>query len=699
MGLLAIRGQMSRSIKSINNDTKFYDRDYFNLLPMTMSLRIKLTLFTVGFVLLASLAILSVSVLQIRQKEQRDISTLRTNELNRLQYNLKNSVNLISSAVEDIMGPQEMPENLISIIKRIKNNAQSKNADWIWILDTGNSAGPVYLSNTSKLRLSALTDISKILKDTGNSGGASVEIFIPDTIHAESLLVDKSHLYWYGQTITATGWILAVAAPLSNLDSAITERTKVVKTEIGRMIKDRMLFSFLLIIACAIAIFIFSSIITNPINRLVSHTESIATGRKGFNDHIDVTTHDEIGRLAESFNAMLRHIQDSMNKIEESAVKYRELVENANSAIIHIDSSGKVIFVNEYAQRLFGYSPMEVEGKNIAETIGKPCESRMNGEDMFLASEKYPYFEREHRIRNGNRIWVGWTNRSIFNKDHECIEMLCVGSDITKSKEAEKLSALQQRKLIQADKMVTLGTLVSGMGHEINNPNNYIILNAQTLNEMWLDISPVLEAYAKEIPDYSVAGVSYKEIGKEIPGLLQGIADGARRIKAIVQNLKDFSRTEPGDMTQKVDIAKVFDAARIILGNMIKKHTGSFVVHIPPDLPAVRGNFQRIEQVVINLLTNAFQVTDSPSKHVAVTAEYCCSSNEIAIAVSDNGKGIKPDDLKRIFDPFFTTKRDEGGTGLGLAISYSIAKDHGGDLRIESVENKGTIATLVLPVA
>lgn len=664
-----------------------------------MSLRIKLTLFTVSFVLLASVAILAISVLQIRQKERRDIQTLRINELKRLQNNLQSSVNLICTAVEDRMGTPEMSANLTGIIKKLKKSTNERNADWIWVLDTGNTEHPIFLSPANELHSSTIESVSNLFKSARDSGEAIVESSAPNATPAESLSVDQSHLYWYAQAITTGGWILAAAAPLSNLDSAVIVRTNAVESEITKMIKDRMLFSFLLILASAVAIILFSKIISDPVNRLVTLTESIAEGRKGFADRINVSSRDEIGRLAASFNAMLKHVQDSMNKLEDTAAKYRELVENANSAIIHIDSNGRVLFVNEHAQRLFGYSPSEVEGRDIADTIGKRVEDQQSGEDMFRAPEKYPYLEREHITREGNRIWVGWTNRPILDKDQNRIETLCVGSDITKSKETEELAALQQRKLIQADKMATLGILVSGVAHEINNPNNYIVLNSQSLQGMWCDVAPVLDAFAKENPDYAVSGLAYRDLGKEIPGMLKGIADGALRIKHIVQNLKDFSRMEPDDMTQRVDIAKVIEAAQVILGNMIKKSTSDFHVSTGSNLPAVLGNFQRIEQVVINLLTNACQATDDPAKPIFVEVEHRRTANEVLIKVRDNGRGIKPADMKRIFDPFYTTKRNEGGTGLGLAVSYSIVKDHGGDLRLESTVGQGTTAVLTLPIA
>ena len=277
-------------------------------------------------------------------------------------------------------------------------------------------------------------------------------------------------------------------------------------------------------------------------------------------------------------------------------------------------------------------------------------------------------------------------------------EFLCVGSDITDKKKAEKYALLEQRKLLQTDKMTTLGTLASGIAHEINNPNNFIILNSQNFSDIWKDIRPVLDRHRDEDKDYSLAGIPYEEIKKDIPVLIQGITDGARRIKHIVDTLKDFARQDSGDLGEKVDIRKVVEAARLITGNMIKKATNRFTFEVKGEIPEVRGNFQRLEQVIINLIANACQATDDMEKPIAVTAEHLPLSRQIAVSVSDQGPGIPPEHMKKIFNPFFTTKRETGGTGLGLAIAFSIIKDHGGELKIETEQDKGTTATILLPV-
>jgi C4-dicarboxylate-specific signal transduction histidine kinase len=165
-----------------------------------------------------------------------------------------------------------------------------------------------------------------------------------------------------------------------------------------------------------------------------------------------------------------------------------------------------------------------------------------------------------------------------------------------------------------------------------------------------------------------------------------------------VQNLKDFARQEPGDKNQIVPITAVVDAAILILGSLIKKSTDRFSFIRGEGIPPVKGVFQKIEQVVINLVSNACQALTSKNQAVVVVTSYARECGRVIITVTDEGPGISPENMKNIMTPFFTTKRDSGGTGLGLAISYNIIKDHGGDLSFESTLGKGTIATVSLPV-
>jgi signal transduction histidine kinase len=255
-----------------------------------------------------------------------------------------------------------------------------------------------------------------------------------------------------------------------------------------------------------------------------------------------------------------------------------------------------------------------------------------------------------------------------------------------------------QRQLMQADKLIALGTLVSGAAHEINNPNNFILLNSEILARAWKDIDPILEKYAAATEDFSLAGVPYNEARENIPKFISDISRGAERIKNIVQNLKDYARPAPSDMTEKVAVNAACQSAVNLLANRIKKFTHHFSTAYQNPLPAVKGNFQRLEQVMINLLLNSLQALPGPDRGVTISTEYRENTDHLHIRVKDEGAGIPREHLGQVVNPFFTTKRDSGGLGLGLSICSTIIKDHGGQLQFDSRVGKGTTVTVTLPI-
>jgi len=271
-----------------------------------------------------------------------------------------------------------------------------------------------------------------------------------------------------------------------------------------------------------------------------------------------------------------------------------------------------------------------------------------------------------------------------------------LNKEIVERERAEELTRQQQKKLFQSEKMASVGILVSGVAHEINNPNNFILLNSDNLADVWNDLVPFLDKYSKDHGDFMVAGLKYSEIRDEVSMIINGIKEGSLRIKKIVQTLKDFARTDHGNLDQVVDIADVIDDSETILTSLIKKSTNRFSVKLSEKLPKIKGNIQQIEQVIINLISNACQALGSRDQGISVST--ISDNNSIQIVVQDEGKGIAPEELKYIMDPFFTTKRDSGGTGLGLSISYNIINDHGGELIVKSEVGIGTTATIKFPV-
>ena len=319
----------------------------------------------------------------------------------------------------------------------------------------------------------------------------------------------------------------------------------------------------------------------------------------------------------------------------------------------------------------------------------------LNQTELALKGENVPPIE--HRIihRDGSIRWV--KNSIVLNLDQNNNVLSYDGiiNDITKLKNAEDQNRIKTEQLIHADKMASLGILVSGIAHEINNPNNFILLNINLLSKVWEDVKPILSQYYEENGDFAIGGMSYKEFLEKINYSYEAILIGTERIKKIIDNLTNYSK-KPKMHFKKISLNEVIEVAVSITNNFISKSTNNFSVAYSEGFPLVNGNANRLEQVVINLINNACQSLRSIQEKISIRVY---EENKYAIIeLCDEGEGIDPKELKHIFDPFYTTKRDKGGTGLGLSISYNIVKNHDGEFKIESEKGKGTKAKIYLPI-
>jgi signal transduction histidine kinase len=255
-----------------------------------------------------------------------------------------------------------------------------------------------------------------------------------------------------------------------------------------------------------------------------------------------------------------------------------------------------------------------------------------------------------------------------------------------------------QQQLIQADKMATLGILVSGVAHEINNPTGLILLNIPVLRKAYQVAQAALDERLEEKGDFMIGGLRYSVLREEAPRMFDEMHDGARRIKRIVDDLKDFARKDDSALDEMVDLNAVVQASVRLVDRSIRKATHRFEVDCEERLPCCRGNIQRIEQVVVNLVMNACQALPDPEKGIFLSTRFDPAAAELRLSVRDEGTGIPEEHLRHLTDPFFTTKRDSGGTGLGLSVSAGIVKDHQGRLEFTSVPGGGTTVTMTLPV-
>jgi PAS domain S-box-containing protein len=311
-------------------------------------------------------------------------------------------------------------------------------------------------------------------------------------------------------------------------------------------------------------------------------------------------------------------------------------------------------------------------------------------------------FSIEFRMRaaDGGWRWIV-SSGAVAERDAAGRVLRMVGThvDVTERRRSEDRERLQARQLIQADKLASLGVLVSGVAHEINNPNNFILLNGRICSRVWKDLEPILGEYHRAHGEFLLAGMPFSEAWPRIGQLMDGIHEGAQRIKKIVQNLRDFARRDPGDLSREVDANAVVDSAVTLVRHLLDKSTDRFSASCDPEIPRIRGSFQQLEQVAVNLLTNACDALPSRDRALRVSTRFDRQAQRVLIEVADEGTGISAENRTRIFDPFYTTKQDRGGTGLGLSISYTIVRNHGGELTLASEEGRGTLATVSLPPA
>ena len=383
--------------------------------------------------------------------------------------------------------------------------------------------------------------------------------------------------------------------------------------------------------------------------------------------------------------------------LRESEGKYRDLVERANDGIIVIQDE-KIKFSNKKMAEMLGYSQKELNNMNFIHLIqNQQRELILNFYKKRISGEKIKPIYESQFLKKDKRIIDVEINAGVLNVDGKPADFIFV-RDITEKKIIEAERQKHQEQLIQADKLAALGTLVSCVAHEINNPNNAIMLNSPLLYDAWKDTLPILEEYHKEYPGFLLAGIPFPEVRDYVFELVSEINNCSGRIKNIVEDLRNFARPDEFEMAERVDINKVVQASINLLSNLIKKSTDHFRVDYGAGLPLIKGNFQKLEQVVVNLIQNSCQALRDKKEGISIYTKYFSSEKYIEIKVIDEGVGIKPEHMNQVMNPFFTTKRDQSGTGLGLSVSMRLIKKHNGSISFESKEGEGTTAIVRVPV-
>jgi len=417
-------------------------------------------------------------------------------------------------------------------------------------------------------------------------------------------------------------------------------------------------------------------------------------------DYLNKKVEERTKEILET-NLQLRNYIKEKEKIaqalSESEDKYRSLIERANDGIMLIREK-KISFANKKIQSLLKYDDQELSNMPFENIISKRDRVLVikNHERRLRGEETRNIFETRFLSSEGHDIDVE-INAGVINYKGEPEDFIFV-RDITERKKIEEEKRRQNEQLVQTDKLVALGTLVSGVAHEINNPNNAIMLNNPIVKQAWESTKPILEKYKLENGDFIISGMPYSYFKEYFADIIDGITESSEKIKHIVEDLKNFAKPDTGAISEDVDINNVIRSSIKLISSQLIKSTNNFHSDLDEELPPIKGNFRRLEQIFVNLLQNACHSLELKEKKISVLSSYKSGENFIKIIIIDQGCGISSKNIKQIFDPFFTTKRDKGGTGLGLSVSLRLIKEHNGSIDFESKVGLGTIVTLKFPI-
>lgn len=369
-------------------------------------------------------------------------------------------------------------------------------------------------------------------------------------------------------------------------------------------------------------------------------------------------------------------------RLRESEEKYRTLVEAAHEPIFTVDASGMFTYMNATMAGLLKIPAAEFTPQPVRSLLAEStARTLLDNVGAVLQGGEGRRVEYEVEI-GGDRRWLCFSIQPLRQNSGQTA--LIIASDITSRKAAEVELAESYRKLketqeqlVHSSKMTAMGQLAAGISHELNQPLTGIKGFAQ---------SALLDVPADS----------------RVHGDLETIVRQCERMEGIINSVRAFARRSPCTISS-VDInATIEDVLKLVKAQM-SVHNIALCVDLEKSQPRVMGNAGQLQQVFVNLVTNARDAVDS-RHHIPGGGRIAIDSRsdgqgKVSITVRDNGCGITRDNLEHVFNPFFTTKQPGGGMGLGLSIAYSIIENHKGIISVESVENEGTAFHILLPAA
>ncbi|MCK4224581.1 MAG: HAMP domain-containing protein [candidate division Zixibacteria bacterium] len=492
------------------------------------------------------------------------------------------------------------------------------------------------------------------------------------------------------------------------------------RKDIADMKRIIVLLTFLVVAVGVLLTIFLVNIFIRPVKRLVHATERVASG--DLSQMVKVTTKDEIGTLASSFNRMTISLKESRQKIEEynrtleSKVKERtaELEKTTKllqveydrlEAIINSPNLGIVIEDKDCNIRFMNKSLIEIFGNQI----GEKCYEKFKGR-----KEKCPVCPIDEILVKGKGAFTYLDqdtqghyyelSAALFQdeKGERCI--LETLRDITEQKKLEQqveeytrslektnrelenaLKSLKetQAQLIQMEKMAAVGQLAAGVAHELNNPLGGILGYSQFALEK-IDQKPIRQFDEEDTKSF----LQY----------LKDIERQTKRCRSIIQSLLKFSRASRKEEFEPTDVNTILKETFMFTRHQVEKNRVRLVEKLAESLPLINGHSGQLQQVFTNLILNAVQAMPEGGT-LTVVSRIGEDLKVVEISFTDTGVGISEENLGKIFEPFFTSKKVGEGTGLGLSVSYGLIKNHGGEIKVKSKKNQGTTFSVILPLA
>lgn len=541
---------------------------------------------------------------------------------------------------------------------------------------------------------------------------ATVRVSIPSSIWEQILASDARHTahFFIGQS-----HLVGAFAPLKGDDGSTigmlmaSRNGSSLHAIILGMIRTAVFYSLVGLGAIALISLFVARGITDPLRKLAGATARVAAG--DLSVRVDIDRRNEIGDLAVSFNHMTDQLRTTSDELLAAKEHSENILRSMAEALIIVGIDGRVVGINDATTRLLGYRQEDLLGQPLDRLVAG--ELRSDLVDAFiqkaLAGVAVVDWEMEFHARDGEVIPVSVCTAGLKGDPGNGRDMILSARDMRDNRRVIELSLTAdhlrqeiverqrteaelrttQAQLIQTSKLASVGELAAGIAHELNQP----LMIMRSKNQL------MQRRLQKETMT-----------PEQIAETIEMVDRNTKRMMNIINHLRAFSRQsgKPDQERELVQINKVVEDCFLLIGEQLRLRDIQIKNEFDPDLPRIQADGNRLEQVFLNLLTNARDaVVEKREKcadkeryqaEIAIHTGMSEDKSHVVILISDNGNGIPPDLEKTIFDPFVTSKEVGKGTGLGLSISYGIIQEHGGGIRVAESGPEGTTFRVELPV-